>query len=111
MWEISAVFKRNDSNCVEILSNQRLAATASNLNEYTIESLLFKNVYFVQIVMTLLVFEKENVQMVTLILMYFCFRVGVNEASALRELREQFFCRRDELLRAFKRYDQEESGV
>ena len=33
-WEINAVMKRKDSNCVSILSDQGEAATASNLNEF-----------------------------------------------------------------------------
>ena len=34
-WEINAVMKRKDSNCVGILSDQGEAATESNLSEYT----------------------------------------------------------------------------
>ena len=37
--EINAVMKRNDSNCIGILSNQREAETASYLSEYTIRIL------------------------------------------------------------------------
>ena len=33
MWEIDAVMKRKDGNCVGILSDQGEAATASNLGE------------------------------------------------------------------------------
>ena len=33
-WEINTVRKRNDSNCVGILSDQGKAATASNISEY-----------------------------------------------------------------------------
>ena len=35
-WEVNAVTKRKDSNCVGIISDQGEAATASNLSEYTI---------------------------------------------------------------------------
>ena len=37
-WEINAVMKRTDSNCVGILSDQKEAATVSNFREYTIMS-------------------------------------------------------------------------
>ena len=35
-WEINAVMKRKDSNCVGNLFDQGRAATASNLSKYTI---------------------------------------------------------------------------
>ena len=38
-WEINAVMKRNDSNCVGILSDQGEPATVSNLSEYTISGI------------------------------------------------------------------------
>ena len=37
-WEINTVMKRKNSNCVEILSDQGEATTASNLSEYTVRS-------------------------------------------------------------------------
>ena len=40
-FEISAVMKRKNSNCVGILSNQGEAATASNLSEYTIQLAIY----------------------------------------------------------------------
>ena len=40
-FEISAVLKRKDSDCVGILSNQEEAATASNLSEYTIQLAIY----------------------------------------------------------------------
>ena len=36
-WEINALMKRKDSNCVWIISDQGENATASNLSEYTIK--------------------------------------------------------------------------
>ena len=35
-WEINAIMKREDSNCVGVLSDQGEAATVLNLSEYTI---------------------------------------------------------------------------
>ena len=44
-WEINAVLKRKDSNCIGILFDQGEGATASNLSEYTITVCIFASGY------------------------------------------------------------------
>ena len=48
-WEINAVMKRKDSNCIGILSDQGEDGTASDISEYTIikmESYVKVNIFF-----------------------------------------------------------------
>ena len=52
-WEINAIMKRKDNNYVGILSDQREAAIASNLSEYT-KLILGKTAIFNQCLVAIL---------------------------------------------------------